>query len=307
MNPADIEKLNKLHVLKGRGEELKIESVEDGIPLIEINNRLASASICLQGAHLLSWVPHGHEDALWLSRDAKFAEGKSIRGGIPVCWPWFSAHQSRSDFPSHGFARTSLWKLDSTEALQDGSTRITLSLHPQAHNEHMWFSHTALTYVVTIGKTLQLELVTQNLSEQAVTIGQALHTYFRVSHIGHVTLHGLDQALYLDKLDSFHEKQQQGPIIIDKEVDRIYIHTRDDCVIEDAGFPRKINIHKEGSHSTVVWNPWKETADIMGDLGTHGFEEMLCVESANVANDHVEITPGASHRLQVEYEIRPAE
>ena len=288
---------NNLHIRAGKGE----------IPIIEVENTLASAIISLQGAHVLSWIPKGEEEVIWLSEDASFALGKSVRGGIPICWPWFGAHESNNNFPAHGFARTTEWQIISTEALADGTTRISFTTGPISETESMWPTDTTVQYQLTIGKKLELELITHNNSDRAITISQALHTYFNVGDIDDVYLHGLDDTVYLDKPDNFNRKHQKGHITIDGEVDRIYLDTARDCVIEDKALNRNIIIIKCGSHSTVVWNPGKEVADKMGDLGVDGYKKMLCVESSNAAEDTVTIEPGKTHQLWVQYEVQGSE
>ena len=284
---------NNLHFVEGKG----------GIPFIEIHNRHASVLISLQGAHILSWIPKDEEDVIWLSKDATFSSGKSVRGGVPICWPWFGAHESNSNFPAHGFARTTNWEVLTTEALADGNTRISFTTKPNAENADMWPDDTTVQYLVTIGKKLELELITHNNGNQPIKIGQALHTYFKVGDITNIQLYGLDDTDYLDKPDNFKRKVQHGPVTFEEEVDRIYLDTANDCVIEDKTLDRDIVIIKCGSHSTVVWNPWQEVADKMGDLGHNGYKKMLCVESSNASEDVVTIPAGKAHQLWVQYEV----
>jgi len=303
-NTKIIDQLNGVFALQLVDNTLNFKANKTGMLLVEIHNRYGSALISLQGAHLLSWIPKGEDDVIWLSDDANFAVGKSIRGGIPLCWPWFGAHASNENFPAHGFARTTDWQVVSAEALEEGETRITFSTQPQAETQQMWPADTSVQYQVTIGDKLEMELLTHNNGTQPITIGQALHTYFRVADVSKVLLHGLDDTDYLDKLEGFARKVQHGPISIDQEVDRIYLDTASDCVIEDKTLKRNIIIIKCGSHSTVVWNPWQQTAEKMGDLGTQGYKQMLCVESSNAAEDVVTIEPGKSHQLWVQYELQ---
>ncbi len=304
MNTAKIEKLNKQFSLQNKSNTLSIKNGEGELPVIQIKNEQASALISLQGAHLLSWIPAGEEEVIWLSEDAKFAAGKSIRGGIPVCWPWFGAHETNTEFPAHGFARTTCWEILSTEELDDGSTRIIFTMQRQPENEHMWLPDTTIQFSITIGHKLELELITHNNGGRAVTIGQALHTYFKVSDVSKVLLHGLEHTDYLDKLENYKRKCQLGPVVINGEVDRVYLNTFNDCIIEDEQLNRSIIIKKAGSHSTVVWNPWQKTAEKMGDLGEQGYKKMLCVESSNAAEDVVSIEPGNVHQLWVQYEVQ---
>ncbi len=301
MKPSD---LNNEFSLAVANNNLHIKSGKGDIPIIEVENIHASAMISLQGAHILSWIPKNEEEVIWLSDDASFAPGQSVRGGIPICWPWFGAHETNDSFPAHGFARTTDWQIISTEALADGTTRISFTTQATVKTQSMWPADTTVQYQLTIGKKLELELITHNNSQQPITISQALHTYFKVGDISKVYLHGLNDTDYLDKPDNFKRKHQQGPITISEEVDRIYLDTASDCVIEDKALNRNIIIIKCGSHSTVVWNPGKEVADKMGDLGAEGYKNMLCVESSNAADDVVTIEPGKAHQLWVQYEVQ---
>ncbi len=303
-----IEQLNQNHALHTPDNTLSIKAGEGGIPIIDIQNRYASALISLQGAHLLSWIPKGEEEVIWLSEDASFAPGKSVRGGIPVCWPWFGQYDSvreiNVDYPAHGFARTTNWQILSTEALDDGCTRISFTMQPQSATQAMWPAEATVQLQLTIGIKLEMELITHNNGSKTITIGQALHTYFKVGDISNVSLHGLDDTDYLDKLEGFKRKHQHGPLNFSEEVDRIYLNTASDCVIEDKTLNRNIIIIKCGSHSTVVWNPWQKTARKMGDLGEEGYKKMLCVESSNAAKDIVTIEPGKVHQLWVQYGVQ---
>ncbi len=309
MNTPGVEQLNEKFSLQNGDNYLRFKTGKGGMIVIEIQNNQASAIISLQGAHLLSWIPKGEEDVIWLSEDASFAPGKSIRGGVPICWPWFGAHGSTTkeanpDYPAHGFARTTNWEVICTEDLDSDRTRITFIMLPQAENVQMWPAETSVQFQLTIGKKLEIELITHNNGSEPITIGQALHTYFNVGDVSNVLLHGLDNTDYLDKLEDFRLKVQHGPVTINEEVDRIYLDTTTECVIEDKTLKRNIIINKCGSHSTVVWNPWQETAAKMGDLGEEGFKKMLCVESCNAAEDVVTIEPAKAHHLWVQYEVQ---
>lgn len=289
--------------IKTSRTELNIDDGEGGIPVITIINPHATARISMQGAHVLSWIPNAEQDVIWLSEDAVFAPGKSLRGGVPVCWPWFGPHETNPDYPAHGFARTSMWMVEQTEELEDGSTRIYFTLEPDENTSAMWPDGITVNYIISIGQKLEFELITHNLGSEAVTIGQALHTYFNVGDVTRTAVVGLEELEYIDKTDNFARKQQHGPVTIDREVDRIYFKSDNGCVIEDVEMKRKIVINKTGSHSTVVWNPWEQVAQKMGDLGPDGYMHMLCVESANAADDVVVIQPDGAHHLWVQYKV----
>ncbi len=274
----------------------------DGFPVAEIDTPHCRAAIAIHGAHLLDWQPAGSKPAIWLSGDATLAAGRSIRGGIPVCWPWFGAHPERADYPAHGFARTACWQLCAAELLADGDCNITLRLDTTA--DHPFWPHASRCELqITAGAQLHLTLITYNRGAEPFTITQALHSYFAVDDIRSIAVDGLDGGRYLDKLAGFAERRQQGAIRFASEVDRIYLDTTADSLIRDPAAGRVIRITKRGSASTVVWNPWQRRAEAIGDMGENGYLRMLCVESANAADDRITIAPGSSHALAVYYSV----
>ena len=238
---------------------------------------------------------------LWMSSAAKPAPNKSLRGGIPVCWPWFGAHPAQAAFPAHGFTRTAQWEVAASQALAEGSTRLTLELPQSAMPAGLWAYPCRLRLVVTAGKTLDLDLITENTGDAPFTITEALHTYFNISDIGDISIAGMEDCDYLDKVAGFERRTQRGAIWILSEVDRVYLDVERDSLIEDPGLGRRIRIQKQGSRTNVVWNPWVEKSAKMGDLGEDGYRTMVCVESANAASNAVSIPPGATHTLHVTY------
>ena len=276
-------------------------SAKGDMPVARIENGHARCDIALQGAHILSYQAHQQAPLLWLSEDAKFAVGQSVRGGVPICWPWFGAHETQSEFPAHGFARRTEWKVISTKAMPDGATKIALGLHLNKTTEGMWPYPSRLRCTITVGAQLEIELTTENTGIETFVVSEALHTYFSVGDVSEVILHGLENTHYKDKLTAFSDKKQIDSLSFDAEIDRVYYNTEAECVIEDRQLQRKIYITKSGSASTVVWNPWIERAAQMGDMGEGGYLNMLCVESGNAMINTVTIAPGESHRLHVTY------
>ncbi|MDO8412476.1 MAG: D-hexose-6-phosphate mutarotase [Gallionellaceae bacterium] len=299
MSQQDVVTLQKNFSIRGQLDFIQDSS---GLVVARIVNQHAQASIALQGAHIMTFQPTGEHPVIWLSPAAKLVAGKSIRGGVPICWPWFGAHATNSSFSGHGFARTVMWQVVGSEALPDGSTRIIFELPQSSIPAAQWPYSCRARNIVTVGKTLTVELVTENTGNTAFEIGEALHTYFAISDVGNMRISGLENCVYLDKVGAPQSRTQQGKIAITSEVDRIYIDTVADCVIEDSGFKRRIRIAKQGSRSTVVWNPWTEKAAKMGDFGSDtGYRGMVCVESANAANNVVSVAPGTTHALRVVY------
>ncbi len=304
MHTINLTQLNTDFGFHNDKHRLSIEAGKGDIPVVVIENAQASAIISLQGAHLLSWIPTDDDEVIWLSKAAKFAMGKSVRGGIPICWPWFGPHGSHNDYPAHGFARTVMWQVTKSRALSADETQITFQLDSRqlaAELQPMWPQATVVEYCLTIGKTLSMDLTTYNHSDETITIGEALHTYFQIKDVSETSVSGLEGSDYLDKVDDFKRKTQNGPITINSEVDRIYLNTTNVNVIDDR--QRRIIIKKEGSHSTVVWNPWQATAAKMGDLGNDGYRKMLCVESANAAENTVQVSAGGQHTMRVTYRL----
>ncbi len=282
--------LSKKHLIPF---ELWYEDFAPGYPTIRISNAHASATIALHGAHVIDWIPRDQVPVIFTSREAIFKEGKAIRGGIPVCWPWFNAHPSDQSMPAHGFARNRFWQLIQSRSTEE-FTEITLQLDTQAID--IWQYDTSLTLTIKVGKSLSLELKTTNNGSTPVTIGGALHSYFYISDIQKVTLTGLEDTTYLDSLDRV-EKLQEGPIHFEFEVDNVYQKTDQSVLIHDPGFKRTISVEKSGSQSTVVWNPWTGKSQSLADLADDEFHDFVCVETANALADVHILDPGAEHSL----------
>lgn len=295
-----ITELNKSFAID---DQLTFKEGAGGLVIAVVTNEQANAEIALQGAQVLYWAPGKHEPVIWLSKEAKYTIGKSVRGGIPVCWPWFGPHIGDPTLPSHGFARTTNWEVISSSAMDDGRTQLRLRLLAGDSTQKLWPYTADLDITMTIGNTLEIALHTQNRQDAAISITEALHTYFTIGDIESITVHGLEDTEFLDKVDGDLRKLQHGPVIIDSEVDRVYFGTRAECVIRDASLKRNIYISKNGSNSTVVWNPWIEKAAKLGDMGEEGYRTMLCVESGNVMEDAISLAPGESHTLWVSYRV----
>lgn len=290
--------LNQLHAIENH---VQLREIAEGVIIAEVANQHALANIALQGAHIATFQPRGEEPVLWLSPNAKFAPGKSLRGGVPICWPWFGPHKTDSSLPGHGFARTIPWELLETRAQEDGSTCLRFGLIETETTRKQWPHPCTAQLEVNVGKALRVELVTTNTGDAAFELSEALHTYFQISDVGNMTITGLDGCEYLDKVQDFARQTQQGGIVIESEVDRVYVNTESDCVIQDKGLKRAIRIAKQGSRSTVVWNPWQEKAEKMGDFGPALHRDMVCVESGNALENTLTLQPGETHRLVAVY------
>jgi len=295
---TDIERWNSNY---GIAEQVVFLNGRGDMPVVEIRNELATASIALQGAHVLGFQAKGQEPLIWMSDDAAFAPGKSLRGGVPICWPWFGPHASDSSLPSHGPARTTDWKPVAVYANDDGSTQLSFELTQNDQVREQCGHPLSVQLHVNIGSSLRLELETTNQIAALFTLGEAFHTYFKVGDVRQAQIEGLGDCEYIDKVDGGKLKQQHGAVGINAETDRIYLGTGESYRIIDPVMGRSIDISAEGSASVVVWNPWIETAAKMGDLGEDGYLHMLCVETTNAATDVVQLAAGASHRLVASY------
>ncbi len=276
-------------------------------PFIQIHNAHARATISLYGGQVLGFHPHhATDDLMFLSERAFYEQGKAIKGGAPICWPWFGADTSGMNRGAHGFARNQLWRVVSTRELaDDGATEVVLALNPSPKSLELWAHTFELTSTITVGKTLKIALVTRNTSDTPMYLTQAIHTYFKVGDIGQTQVLGLENTQYIDNAVGGNReiKPQMGAIDFTQEVDRIYTHTPLAMRIVDAVLQRSIRIQTTGSHSTVVWNPWEALAKKAPDLNDEDYQKFVCVETTNAADDCVQIAPNASHTLSAEYSI----
>lgn len=260
------------------------------------------AVVALQGGQVLSYRSRGSEaDILWLSPMAKLGTGKAVRGGIPVCWPWFGPSADAGK-PAHGFVRAASWTAMGASATND-EARLTLTFDATAVAPSLWPYRAQLQLTVVVGQSLNVTLTTANLSSRPIPLTQALHSYFAIGDIGAIAVSGLDGRPYVDQLDAGRHRRQSGAIRFSSEVDRIYFDTADTVTIDDALLQRRISVGKSGSRSTVIWNPWIEKGERLGDLGAEGYRRMVCVETCNAGPDIVTLAPGERHTLMQDISV----
>ena len=264
----------------------------------------------MHGAHLAEWQPsHVREPVLWLSRHSLFQPNKPIRGGVPICFPWFGAHPTNARAAAHGFARLRDWTLVHADESADGTVTLTLSLSGDETMSADWPHRFRATHRIAIGSRLTMSLKIEHLqpSSRPFRFEAALHTYFAVEEVGRVAITGLNDAEYLDKVERFARKRQgPGPIAFAAETDRVYQANTAACVIDDPGYGRRIIVGKSGSNSTVIWNPWIAKARAMADFGDHEWREMVCVETANVGSDAIHLEAGRAHTMTAEISVERA-
>ncbi len=282
-----------------------------GLTFAQIENDLAVASICLQGAQLTHWQPRSQtESVTFMSAAAQYTEGKAIRAGVPICWPWFGAHATDKARPSHGFARNVLWEAGAPLRMENGATQLSLRLRDSRQSLALWPYRFALEYRITVGEELSLELTTSNTGSESFPLSEALHAYFQVGDIGSVQVLGVDGTGFVDTADGGRRNRQEGPVTFPDEIDRVFINTEAACTIVDPLLKRRIHIAKRGSRSTVIWNPGQKKAAALVDLGAApgtrgGWRQFVCVESANALDNTLTLESGQSHCLSVRYRTEP--
>lgn len=268
-----------------------LRELKPGFPVLEISHPRCSGSIALLGAHVMEWTPARQKPVLFMSDKAVYAEGEPIRGGLPVCWPWFGG---REDLPSHGFARLRFWDFVRGEDSAEG-VELVFRLH--GNGDLGWPYPFELTLNVHLGETLAVALEMKHLGESTVEITAALHTYLRVGAIEQTRVEGLAGSHYLDSLDGHQKRSQVGEVIFDREVDRVYPADGDVRVV-DPVWHRTLDIDKSGSRATVVWNPWIEKSKRLADLPDDAYHDFLCIEAANTSGDVVRLAPQGTHLLR---------
>lgn len=268
-----------------------LRELKPGFPVLDIAHPRCSGSVALLGAHVMEWTPAGHKPVLFMSDEAVFEEGQPIRGGIPVCWPWFGG---REGLPGHGFARLRFWELVRAE---DSAGGVELAFRLQGKGDLGWPHPFELILTVHLGETLEVGLEMKHLGESTVEITAALHTYLGVGAIEQTRVVGLADMPYLDSLDDHQKKVQEGAVIFDREVDRVYL--ADGAVrVVDPVWHRTLDLDKSGSRATVVWNPWIEKSKRLADLPDEAYHGFLCIEAANAGEDVVRLEPHGTHTLR---------
>ncbi len=295
MSTNDLLKLNQKFGIR---DQLIFTEGPGGFIVAEMRNPHGEATVSLHGGHVMSFRPRDLEPVLWLSRHSHFKSGKAIRGGIPVCWPWFADHPADRDKPAHGFVRTAVWSVSESEKREDESTRLRLMITDSEETMKLWPYRFRLEIDITVKDFLIVKLIVTNTGNTAFSYGGALHSYFNMSSITDITIEGLEGCSYVDKVDQGNRKVQEGTVKINSETDRIYLDTEADCIIKDSGMKRNIRVAKSGSRTTVVWNPWIDKARGLNDFGDEEYMSMVCVETANADSDIVTVIPGTAHQVE---------
>lgn len=268
-----------------------------GLPLVKISTPAAGGEMYLHGGHVTSWKPAGQQEVLFVSAHSLWADGHAIRGGVPICFPWFGDKADDPHAPAHGFVRTKSWQLESIEQVGDAVT-VSMFTASDESTKPWWPADFRLVHRATFGPELALELVMTNTGSTSLHFEEAMHAYHRVGDATQARVSGLDGVSYLDKTDSYRKRTQQGDVVIESETDRVYLNTRHPLALRDPVLHRRIQVTKENSLTTVVWNPWVQGARKLADLGEEQWKQMLCIETCNVGDFAVELAPGQQHRMK---------
>ncbi len=276
--------------------------IAPGYPVLDVTHPSGTARIALHGGHVMTWTPVGGEPVLYMSPNAVIEPGKPIRGGIPLCWPWFGPHPTDPEKPAHGFVRTQMWRLDEIVSSADGVV-VALGLQSTEATRAIWPHDFSLQLRVSVGAELEVTLIVRNPGESPWAMSGALHTYFCVADVAQASIRGLHGTQFVEGRLSPEKRLQTGPVRIDQEVDRLY--SSDAAVeVEDPAGGRTLVIEKAGSLSTVVWNPWIEKSKRLPDLPDDAYPRFLCVETANAGDDTPTLPPETEHRLITRLRVR---
>jgi glucose-6-phosphate 1-epimerase len=266
----------------------------DRLVVMELQNEHGRVWITPMGATVLGYQPEGEREVIWVSETAHFDGSRPVRGGIPVCWPWFGDHPDDPGQKAHGFARHMPWQIESV-TVEDNATRAVLRLEADETTRRIWNGEFVLRLAVTLGDSLRLDLTAENRGMDAWQITEALHSYFHVGQSEGLRIDGLKGLAYWDKQAGGVRGIQEAPLELSPPFDRVYFDHLGQAVIHDG--ERRIHVAKTGSASTVVWNPGSRGARAFDDMPDEAWREMVCVETANALDDSYPLEPGASHTL----------
>ena len=288
----DIDDLDDKFSIEG---EVGFGELEEELVFATVSNKRADADICLYGAHVTNFRPQNAMDILWLSPESSFEVGKPIRGGIPVCFPWFGPHKTDPDKPQHGFARLMYWDVVETATLPGDESLVRLQLCSSDETKIYWPYDFCAEMTFVVGQALTATLKVTNTSAEMFEYTCALHSYYNISALENLTIEGLQGTTYYNQLTTENGIQEVVLLQIQEPITRHYLNTENPVVIADSIFHRRIRIEKSGSKVTTVWNPGEETCAKIDDLPDDGFHAFLCVEATNAFNYPIRLAPGESH------------
>lgn len=266
-----------------------------GLPKIVVTAPAATGEVYLHGAHVTAWQPRGHDPVLWMSGSSWFESGKPIRGGVPLCFPWFGPNPADTSKPAHGWARLGAWQIAYTQLTSDGGARVVLTL--SAHGFQ-------LKHDILFGQTLNMSLTIQNSTGEPRDVEVAQHTYFNIGDIKQLRVSGLDQVEYIDKVDGAKKKKQIGDVTFAGETDRVYLNIPGPTTIHDTVMNRDIVVVKECAPATVLWNPWINKSKAMPDFGDNEWPGMVCVETCAVNENKLTLRNNVTHEMTTNVSVK---
>lgn len=288
-----IEQLNEQF---GIADIVKFEAGQGDLPCIQVTSKLAAATIYLHGAHVTQFQPADQEPVLFMNSKSWFEDGKPIRGGVPICYPWFGGHPTDETLPAHGIVRLIQWDVESVTQ-NGGIVLITLKTQSDEETLELWPFKFELRHIIAVGSNLSMTLQTTNTDDKDLNITQALHTYLAIKDIHNVQVVGLESHPYADKVAGVDTHAPNGPIHFTGEFDSVFCDTQATCMVIDPDMGREISVAKSSSDSTIVWNPWIKKSAYLPDMADDEWPNMVCVETANVGQNVVTIAPGNKHEM----------
>ena len=274
-------------------------SMQDHLMMIHVENDFATASITTHGASVLSFTPKGGQDLLWVSPTAIYNGEKPVRGGIPVCWPWFGPAK-QAGLPAHGFVRNQVWHLDHVANLDSGVTEIVLTFDPTEDSLKLWPHQFHLELRVEVGEKLAVSLTTTNKNDYDIEITEALHTYFNVAESAGLLISGVENTTEHNTLvKPIESAKRSQAITLTPPMDSVFTNQTTDLVIHDQKNRRKILIEKQQAASTVVWNPGPEIIKGFADVPEACWTDFVCVEAGNVFENAITIPAGEKHAMRM--------
>lgn len=257
------------------------------------------------GAQVAEWVHEG-TPVVWVSDQAVYENGRSIRGGIPICWPWFASGPDGDIVPAHGFLRFTGWEhIESTESsVRWAITSEAVAAQPGAER----FPHAFRAEVTArLDDGLEVALTVHNTGDSPFDYEVALHTYLHVADIQMVTIDGLDGVDYWDKVTR-SPATQKGSVRFTGHTDRIY-DSPGPVTVHDPVLERTIVLESSGASHTVVWNPWEAAAAELSDMAVGSWRRMVCVEAAVIGAESIRLGVGErrtiSQRIAVQSNSPP--
>lgn len=271
--------------------EITLTRNEHGRQFLQIDHPAVQGRIALQGAHIIECIPAGQRPLLWMSPTDRCEPGAALRGGVPICWPWFADERGG---PAHGIARTSDWQLHIVQVESD-SVQLMFRLPQEEIVRQLPRENWAVDVEFVLGADLKIALTTTNTGLEPQRLSQALHSYLPVANISDVEITGLQGSTYIDKVRDGATARQQSALRIEREVDRIYLNHHAEVQLR-AG-DDELRVRRQGSESVVIWNPWQDKSSRLSQFPADGYRTMVCIEAANAGPDGRTLEPGSTHTL----------